>query len=132
MLQCSVVRSLMHLFNRRHLLLSCISLGMVNTRPELQVVASKTLMAVQKERLGVDIKTMTDKAITDLFKFGALTDASETDHGSPQNVSLDFNVSVNNCWLVLFYNFSQHERCRLTCRRKFRRKPVRGSQKRKR
>lgn len=78
----------------RHLLLSCISLGMASTRPELQAVTGKTLMAVQKERLQVDIKKLTDKAITDLFKLGALLDASDTEGDSIQNVTLDLNVSV--------------------------------------
>lgn len=77
---------------------------MANTRPELQAVARKTLMAVQKERLEVDIKKLTDKAITDLFKLGALTDASDNDDGAFQNVSLDFNVSVSklNSFLSCF------------------------------
>lgn len=67
---------------------------MANTRPELQAVAGKTLMAVQKERLQVDIKKLTDKAITDLFKLGALLDASDTEDDSVQNVTLDLNVTV--------------------------------------
>lgn len=77
-------------------MLSCISLGMANTRSELQAVAGKTLMAVQKERLQVDIKKLTDKAITDLFKLGALLDASDTEDDSIQNVTLDLNVTVCN------------------------------------
>lgn len=84
------------------MLLSCISLGIANTRPQLQAVAGNTLMAVQKERLDVDIKKMTDKAITDLFKLGALVDASDNDDSVLQNVSLDFNVSVCRSDFVVF------------------------------
>lgn len=67
---------------------------MANTRPDLQAVAGKTLMAVQKERLQVDIKKLTDKAITDLFKLGALIDATDKESERLENVTLDFNVSV--------------------------------------
>lgn len=64
---------------------------MANTRPELLVVAEKTLMAVQRDRLGINVKTLTDKAITDLFKLGALTNASNSEDDLSQVVSLDLN-----------------------------------------
>ncbi|XP_057669741.1 helicase POLQ-like isoform X1 [Diorhabda carinulata] len=58
----------------RHLLLSCISLGVANTRVQLQEVAAHTLLAVQKNVLDVDIKKITDAVIKNLFKLGALKD----------------------------------------------------------
>lgn len=83
----------------RHLLLSCISLGIASTRPELLAVAEKTLMAVQKERLQVDIKRLNDNVIADLFKLGALIDASDNMNKIPLNVTLDINSSVCKEWL---------------------------------
>lgn len=112
-------------------MLSCISLGMANTRPELQSVATKTLMAVQKDRLQVDIKKVTDKVITDLFKLGALIDACDKDCGSLQNVSLDFNVSVCS-YMFVFFSLCQLLLFRVTNHLKFLVKPDKANRKRKR
>nr|CAI5857119.1 unnamed protein product [Callosobruchus analis] len=59
----------------RHLLLSCISLGIANTRPQLQQVAKYTLLAVQNEVLEVDLKKLVDHIIKNLFKLGALKES---------------------------------------------------------
>nr|CAH7726866.1 unnamed protein product [Callosobruchus chinensis] len=68
----------MHLFEGkglRHLLLSCISLGIANTRPQLQQVAKYTLLAVQNETLEVNLKKLVDQIIKNLFKLGALKES---------------------------------------------------------
>ncbi|CAH1954654.1 unnamed protein product [Acanthoscelides obtectus] len=68
----------MHMFEGkglRHLLLSCISLGIANTRPQLQEVAKYTLLAVQNDRLEVNIKKLVDSVIKNLFKLGALKES---------------------------------------------------------
>ncbi|RZC43124.1 helicase POLQ-like [Asbolus verrucosus] len=54
----------------RHLLLSCIYLGIANTRPQLQEVSKKTLLNIQSDRLGINVKKLTDRVISDLFKLG--------------------------------------------------------------
>ncbi|XP_030762470.1 helicase POLQ-like [Sitophilus oryzae] len=77
----------------RHLLLSCISLGIANTRSQLQNVSNSTLMAVQIEKLNVNIKKLTDNVIKSLFKLGALEEScskgKETDLGLNISVKLD-------------------------------------------
>ncbi|XP_008190461.2 helicase POLQ-like isoform X1 [Tribolium castaneum] len=74
----------------RHLLLSCISLGVANTRAQLQEVAKKTLLHIQSERLEINLKKLTDKAISDLFKLGAL---QEADLSKKEN-TIDCDVTV--------------------------------------
>lgn len=69
---------------------------MAGSRAELQLLTAKTLMAVQNERLEVNIKKMTDQAITDLFKLGALCDSSSASEKSLHNVSVDINSSVSH------------------------------------
>lgn len=86
----------------RHLLLSCISLGIANTRLDLQSVAKKTLMAVQCDKLNVNLKKLTDLAIKNLFKLGALKDLNRKSSESFENMSIRLdttNVSKNNCLL---------------------------------
>ncbi|CAG9859361.1 unnamed protein product [Phyllotreta striolata] len=74
----------------RHFLLSCISLGIANSRSELRRVASRTLLAVQKEELNVDIKRITDGIIKSLFKLGALRESC----GKVKEEEIGNNVSV--------------------------------------
>lgn len=83
------------MFKFRHLLLSCISLGSATTKAELQTVVGKTLMAVQAESLDLNIKTLTNKAIKELFKLGALKKVGwSEDSQSLQNVSVQMDDSV--------------------------------------
>lgn len=63
------------LYSFRHLFLSCISLNIANTRKQLHEVASYTLLSVQCEKLGVNLKKMTDIIIRSLFKLGALKES---------------------------------------------------------
>lgn len=55
--------------------LSCISLNIANTRKQLQEVASYTLLSVQAEQLGVNLKKMSDAILRSLFKLGALKES---------------------------------------------------------
>ncbi|KAJ8931770.1 hypothetical protein NQ314_015302 [Rhamnusium bicolor] len=85
----------------RHLLLSCISLGIANTRVQLQAVASETLLAVQSTILEVDIKKLTDKIIKNLFKLGALQEScgkkiNEEGSSAMCDVSVKMDVSTTN------------------------------------
>lgn len=56
----------------KSLILSCIALDIQNTRKGLTKVAYQTLMSVQENRWEITPKAATDKAITELFKQGAL------------------------------------------------------------
>ncbi|KAL1505822.1 hypothetical protein ABEB36_005294 [Hypothenemus hampei] len=76
----------------RHLLLSCISLGIANTRIQLQKVSEMTLMAVQMDRLNVNIKKLTDNVIKQLFKMGALQES--TDKVNERSIESQCNVTV--------------------------------------
>ncbi|XP_066141464.1 helicase POLQ-like [Euwallacea fornicatus] len=76
----------------RQLLLSCISLGIANTRTQLHEVAQSSLMAVQVDKLGVDIKRLTDSVIKKLFKLGALQESSAK--GNERSVQSQCNVTV--------------------------------------
>ncbi|XP_060525528.1 helicase POLQ-like isoform X1 [Cylas formicarius] len=78
----------------RHLLLSCISLGLANTRSQLQAVIRSTLMAVQRDKLEVDIKAMTDNAIKCLFKMGAIEESCSRNKKPTSNIC-DFTVKLD-------------------------------------
>lgn len=83
--------------------MSCISLGLANTRPELQAVASKTLLAAQNKMLEVNMKTLTDKVIRNLFKLGALKEScavKEKDSSALGDVSVRMDTSTANVFLT--------------------------------
>lgn len=86
--------------NLRHLLLSCIGLGIANTRLELREVTMKTLLAVQINTQSidvVDIKKLTDRIICDLIKLGALQEAdlNRSEYGANVTVRLDASSMVS-------------------------------------
>ncbi|KAJ8958309.1 hypothetical protein NQ318_017455 [Aromia moschata] len=90
--------SSMHLFEGRglrHLLLSCISLGVANTRVQLQAVASQTLLAVQSDRLEVNTKKLTDKVIRNLFKLGALKESCGIQRTESSSALCDVSVKMD-------------------------------------
>ncbi|KAF7283875.1 hypothetical protein GWI33_022906 [Rhynchophorus ferrugineus] len=80
----------------RHLLLSCISLGIANTRLQLQNVSKSTLMAVQENKLNIDIKKLTDTVIKNLFKLGALEESCAKGKESTAicNISVKMDTST--------------------------------------
>ncbi|CAG9822832.1 unnamed protein product [Phaedon cochleariae] len=82
----------------RHLLLSCISLGIANTRVQLQKVTAHTLLAVQRDKLEVDIKFLTDQVIKNLFKLGALKESAgkqkQCSFSGLRDVSVRMNTSI--------------------------------------
>lgn len=110
----------------RQLLLSCISLNIANTRKQLQEVVSFTLLAVQSEKLAVDLKKMTDTVIRNLFKSGALKESCGkvkkdiydplVDISVRMNVSMSFEILlgyiIKNAYFLdidgwEFWNFNQ-------------------------
>lgn len=83
--------------NFRHLLLSCVSLGMANNRNQLHMVSNKTLMSVQQKRLDINVKKLTDEAIKELFKMGALhIPESNTSQDPLGNVSINLETTVRH------------------------------------
>ncbi|XP_072378411.1 helicase POLQ-like isoform X1 [Diabrotica undecimpunctata] len=78
----------------RHLLLSCISLGIANTRAKLQEVTAHTLLAVQSDQQEVNIKQLTDKVIKNLFKLGALKEFDVVYKEEP-NTKCDVSVRMD-------------------------------------
>ncbi|KAG5898460.1 hypothetical protein JTB14_015467 [Gonioctena quinquepunctata] len=94
--------SSMHLLDGkglRHLLLSCISLGIANTRVQLQKVVQHTLLAVQTEKLNVNIKTLTDKVIKNLFKLGALKESCGIQRTESSHSICDVTVKMDTSTL---------------------------------
>lgn len=73
----------------RSLILSAIDLGLANTRNKLKILISTTMLAVQAERLQVDINDLTERTIKDLFKVKAITL-----HNSDKNVHLATDISI--------------------------------------
>ncbi|XP_037030980.1 helicase POLQ-like [Bradysia coprophila] len=65
------------------LILSSIGLGIAVCQKDLHQLISRTLLAVQAERLGLDIEEMTNQIIRDLFKLKALTATSATSQLKP-------------------------------------------------
>ncbi|KAF5286028.1 hypothetical protein FQA39_LY16470 [Lamprigera yunnana] len=55
-----------------NLFLSCISLGTANTKEQLKVVISKTLLSVQQEKLDVNVHNIVKKILCYLYKLGAI------------------------------------------------------------
>ncbi len=74
-----------------NLILSSIGLGIAVCLSDLQKLLSKTLLAVQAERLGLNIKELTMQTIKELFKLKALTASNAPAH--PLSLS---NVEFEN------------------------------------
>jgi len=51
-----------------NLILSAIQLNMVSTRSELHKLTTATLLSIQQNRIGVNLKAITDETITALLK----------------------------------------------------------------
>uniref|UniRef100_A0A6P7FQQ0 Helicase POLQ-like n=1 Tax=Diabrotica virgifera virgifera TaxID=50390 RepID=A0A6P7FQQ0_DIAVI len=85
-----------HLYSHRliHLLLSCISLGIANTRAKLHEVTAHTLLSVQSDQQEVNIKQLTDKVIKNLFKLGALKELDVV-YKEETNTKCDVSVRMD-------------------------------------
>ncbi|XP_026462465.1 helicase POLQ-like [Ctenocephalides felis] len=72
--------SSLHYYNGegvKSLILSSVGLNVAKSRSELCVLMGQTLMAVQAKRLEINVKQITNKTISSLFKLGALTTENE-------------------------------------------------------
>lgn len=73
--------SSLHYYNGegiKNLILSLVGLNIATTRSQILAFMSKTLMAVQAERLEINVNKITNKTISSLFKLGALTTKEES------------------------------------------------------
>lgn len=76
----------------RNLILSSIGLCLTGCLNDLHKLVSKTLLAVQSERLNLNITEITNDTVKDLFKLKALTTSPTVLTASPiVNQSLSFN-----------------------------------------
>lgn len=84
------------------LVLSSIGLGIATCQKDLHELISKTLLAVQAERLGLDIEELTNQIIRELFRLKALTASNAT---SQVKVLTESNAATQlNCSNVEFQN----------------------------
>lgn len=78
----------------KSLILSSIGLRITSCMNDLQDLVSKTLLAVQAERLSLDITEVTNEAVRNLFKLKALT-VSHLPH-QLNSSNIEFQTEVNN------------------------------------
>ncbi|XP_018331856.1 helicase POLQ-like [Agrilus planipennis] len=84
----------------RHLFLSCVGLGTATNRSQLQQVASKSLLAVQQDKLNVNMKNLTDNAICSLFKLGALQTNAQKQSSSTSTSSSHISLRMETSTIV--------------------------------
>ncbi|XP_058834716.1 helicase POLQ-like [Topomyia yanbarensis] len=72
----------------KHLILSAVGLGMCITRNDIQQLVAKTLLAIQSERLGIDLRKVTDRAIGTLYKENAIKAKSDGCLRNPANMTI--------------------------------------------
>ena len=80
----------MHLnefYGLRNLILSAISLKIACTVKQLKVFAKQTFLAVQADRLGIDVKDEVEKTIKSFFKVNALAVKN-------RNLQMDLSVEI--------------------------------------
>ncbi|XP_077272172.1 mutagen-sensitive 301 isoform X1 [Temnothorax americanus] len=83
--------SSLHIENDRglnNLILSAIQLNMAVTRSELHKLTTTTLLNIQQNRIGVDLRTITDETITALIKCGVIKVKSKGSNTGDPNVTV--------------------------------------------
>lgn len=70
-------------------------MNIATTRVDLHKMAKRTLLAVQESRLDIALKKITDKAIIELFKLGALKIDSQEESSSSADISIRMDCSVS-------------------------------------
>uniref|UniRef100_A0A1Q3EVX4 Putative dna polymerase theta n=1 Tax=Culex tarsalis TaxID=7177 RepID=A0A1Q3EVX4_CULTA len=75
----------------KNLALSSIGLGICDTRNDVHKLTSKTLLALQADRLGVDLRELTDKALQILYKEHAIRARSDACKKNPANMTIRFD-----------------------------------------
>nr|XP_019557458.2 helicase POLQ-like [Aedes albopictus] len=82
--------SFIHLKN---LILSAVGLGICSTRNDIQKLVTKTLLAIQANRLGIDLRSATDAAIGTLYKENAIKAKSDGCLRNPANMTIRFDAA---------------------------------------
>ncbi|XP_062563362.1 helicase POLQ-like isoform X2 [Armigeres subalbatus] len=77
----------------KNLILSAIGLGICSTRNDIQSFVSKTLLAIQADRLEIDLPTVTDVAITNLYKENAIKAKSDACLRNPANMTIQIDTA---------------------------------------
>lgn len=83
--------SSLHIENDRglnNLILSAIQLNMALTRSELHKLINATLLNIQQNRIGVNLKAITDETITALLKCGVIKVKSKGSKTGDPNITV--------------------------------------------
>ncbi|XP_070528849.1 helicase POLQ-like isoform X2 [Cardiocondyla obscurior] len=80
-----------------NLILSAIQLNMALTRSELHKLVTATLLNIQQNRIGVDLKQITDKTITALLKCGVIQVKNKGNNTGNSNVTVVIPSQESTC-----------------------------------
>ncbi|XP_055530140.1 helicase POLQ-like isoform X2 [Wyeomyia smithii] len=72
----------------KNFILSAVGLGICSSRNDIQRIVTKTLLAIQAERLEINIRKMTDRAILSLYKENAIKAKSDGCLRNPANMTI--------------------------------------------
>lgn len=75
----------------KNLVLSSIGLGICSTRNDVIRFMSNTLLALQADRLGIDLRKLTDRALQSLYKENAIRAKSDGCKINPANMTIRFD-----------------------------------------
>ena len=80
-----------------NLILSAIQLNIASTRSELHKLTTATLLSIQQNRIGVNLKTITDETITALLKCGIIKVKSKDSNTGNPNVTVVIPSQTSTC-----------------------------------
>ncbi|XP_018362108.1 PREDICTED: helicase POLQ-like [Trachymyrmex cornetzi] len=80
-----------------NLILSAIQLNIASTRSELHKLTTATLLNIQQNRIGVNLKTITDETITTLLKCGIIKVKSKDSNTGNPNVTVVIPSQASTC-----------------------------------
>ncbi|KYN36744.1 Helicase POLQ-like protein [Trachymyrmex septentrionalis] len=80
-----------------NLILSAIQLNIASTRSELHKLTTTTLLSIQQNRIGVNLKTITDETITALLKCGIIKVKSKDSNTGNPNVTVIIPSQASTC-----------------------------------
>ncbi|EGI68760.1 Helicase POLQ-like protein [Acromyrmex echinatior] len=80
-----------------NLILSAIQLNIASTRSELHKLTTATLLSIQQNRIGVNLKTITDETITALLKCSIIKVKSKDSNTGNPNVTIVIPSQASTC-----------------------------------
>ncbi|XP_039302244.1 helicase POLQ-like isoform X2 [Solenopsis invicta] len=80
-----------------NLILSAIQLNMASTRSELHKLTTATLLSIQQNRIGINLKAITDETITALLKCGVIKVKSKDNNSHNCNVTVVIPSQESTC-----------------------------------